>query len=36
MTGPIDSLRIGEGRGHAQYHGRGGRDWIVPVISEDG
>jgi hypothetical protein len=31
MTGPIDSLRIGEGRGYAQYHGNDGRDWIVPV-----
>lgn len=36
MTGPIDSLRVGEGRGYAQYHGRGGRDWIVPVTSEGG
>lgn len=36
MTGPIDSLRVGEGRGYAQYHGRGGRDWIVPVTREEG
>jgi hypothetical protein len=36
MTGPIDSLRIGEGHGYAQYHGRAGRDWIVPVRREDG
>jgi hypothetical protein len=36
MTGPIDSLRVGEGRGYAQYHGREGRDWIVPVTHEDG
>jgi hypothetical protein len=31
MTGPIDSLRVGEGRGYVQYHGNDGRDWIVPV-----
>ncbi|MDQ3724336.1 MAG: hypothetical protein M3335_00355 [Actinomycetota bacterium] len=36
MTGPIDSLRIGEGRGYAQYHGNDGRDWIVPVRKVDG
>ncbi len=36
LTGPIDSLRVGEGRGYVQYHGRGGRDWIVPVTREDG
>jgi hypothetical protein len=34
MTGPIDSLRIGQGRGYAQYHGNDGRDWIVPVTRE--
>jgi hypothetical protein len=36
MTGPIDSLRVGEGRGYAQYHGRAGHDWIVPVTNEEG
>jgi hypothetical protein len=36
LTGPIDSLRVGEGRGYVQYHGRGGRDWIVPVTREEG
>ena len=36
MTGPIDSLRLGQGRGYAQYHGDDGRDWIVPVRSVGG
>jgi hypothetical protein len=36
MTGPIDSLRISQGHGYAQYHGRDGADWIVPVAREDG
>jgi hypothetical protein len=36
LAGPIDSLRIGEGRGFAQYHGREGKDWIVPVDLEHG
>jgi hypothetical protein len=36
MDGPIDSLRLGEGHGYAQYHGNDGLDWIVPVTREDG
>lgn len=36
MDGPIDSLRMGEGHGYAQYHGNDGKDWIVPVMREDG
>jgi hypothetical protein len=36
MTGPIDSLRVGEGRGYVQYHGNDGRDWIIPVRKVDG
>jgi hypothetical protein len=36
MTGPIDSLRVTEGRGFALYHGRGGRDWSLPVDLENG
>ena len=36
LTGPIDSLRVGEGHGYAQYHGRGGEDWIIPVDLENG
>jgi hypothetical protein len=34
MTGPIASLRVGQGHGYGQYHGRGGRDWIVAVRRE--
>jgi hypothetical protein len=34
LSGPIDSLRAGEGHGYAQYHGRDGRDWIVPMDRE--
>jgi hypothetical protein len=36
LDGPIDSLRIREGHGWAQYHGNDGRDWVVPVDKEDG
>ena len=36
LTGPIDSLRIGEGHGYAQYHGNDGHDWVIPVEREDG
>lgn len=36
MDGPIDSLRLGEGHGYAQYHGNDGMDWVVPVTREDG
>jgi len=35
-TGPIDSLRLTRGTGYAQYHGRNGIDWIVPLKKEDG
>lgn len=35
-TGPIDSLRISQKTGYAQYHGRKGIDWIVPLEKEDG
>jgi hypothetical protein len=35
-TGPIDSLRLAQGIGYAQYHGRDGIDWIVPLKKEDG
>jgi hypothetical protein len=36
MTGPIDSLRVGEGQAYAQYHGRQGKDWIVTLEREGG
>lgn len=36
LTGPIDSLRVGEGHGYAQYHGNDGHDWIIAVDREDG
>jgi hypothetical protein len=36
LTGPIDSLRIGEGHGYAQYHGNDGHDWVIAVDREDG
>jgi hypothetical protein len=36
LTGAIDSLRIGEGHGYAQYHGNDGHDWIIPVEREEG
>jgi hypothetical protein len=36
LSGPIDSLRVGEGRGYAQYHGREGIDWVVPMEKEGG
>ena len=35
-TGPIDSLRVSGRKGYAQYHGRKGQDWIVPVEVEGG
>ena len=34
LTGPVDSLRVGEGHGYAQYHGNDGHDWIIPVDRE--
>jgi hypothetical protein len=36
MKGPVASLRVGEGHAYAQYHGKEGRDWIVPLMKEDG
>lgn len=35
-TGPIDSLRLSQGTAYAQYHGRRGVDWFVPLKKEDG
>lgn len=35
-TGPIDSLRVSQGTAYAQYHGRKGVDWIVPLEKEGG
>jgi hypothetical protein len=35
-SGPVVSLRIGEGHGFAQYHGNDGKDWIVFVDREGG
>jgi hypothetical protein len=36
LTGPIDSLRVDEGQGYAQYHGSDGHDWVIPLEREDG
>jgi len=36
LTGPIDSLRVGEGHGYAQYHGNDGHDWVITVEREGG
>lgn len=36
LSGPIDSLRVGEGHGYAQYHGREGKDWVIAVARENG
>ncbi|HET9154119.1 MAG TPA: hypothetical protein VFN85_08385 [Solirubrobacterales bacterium] len=36
LTGPIDSLRVGERHGYAQYHGNDGHDWVITVEREDG
>jgi len=36
LTGRIDSLRVGEGHGYAQYHGDDGHDWVIPVEREEG
>jgi hypothetical protein len=36
LTGPIDSLRVSEGQGFAQYHGNDGHDWVVPLTKENG
>lgn len=36
LTGPIDSLRVGAGHAYAQYHGKGGTDWEIPMDRENG
>lgn len=36
LSGPIDSLRVKGSLAYAQYHGREGTDWIVPMDKEDG
>lgn len=36
LAGPIDSLRVEKKLGWAQYHGRDGKDWIVPVERDNG
>ena len=36
LRGPIDSLRVSEGHGYAQYHGNDGHDWVLPMEMEDG
>lgn len=34
--GPLDSLRVEDGFGYAQYHGSDGKDWVVPVDRDVG
>jgi hypothetical protein len=36
LAGPIDSLRVIEDRGYAQYHGNDGHDWIINLEREGG
>lgn len=36
LSGPIDSLRVSEGLGYAQYHGNDGHDWVIGMNREDG
>lgn len=37
MTGPIDAFRINQGlNGFAFYHGTGARDYVIPMIDQDG
>jgi hypothetical protein len=36
LSGPIDSLRVSEGHGYAQYHGNDGHDWVIGVGRENG
>jgi hypothetical protein len=36
LTGPIDSLRVRDGHGYAQYHGSDGHDWVISMDKEDG
>lgn len=36
LSGPIDSMRVSEGHGYAQYHGNDGHDWIISLDKERG
>jgi len=36
FSGKVPSLRVEGKTAWAQYHGRDGKDWIVPVAKEDG
>lgn len=36
LAGPIDSLRVDQGKGYAQYHGNDGHDWVITVEREGG
>lgn len=36
LAGPIDSLRVNEQQGYAQYHGNDGHDWVITVEREGG
>ena len=36
LDGPIDSLRVKEGQGYAQYHGLENKDYVVAMQKEDG
>lgn len=36
LSGPIDSLRVSEGLGYAQYHGNDGHDWVISMNRENG
>jgi hypothetical protein len=36
LSGQIDSFRVREGKGYAQYHGNDGKDWIVPMNKFEG
>jgi hypothetical protein len=35
MDGPIDTLRVAGNRGFALYHGKGGKDYAMPMKKED-
>jgi hypothetical protein len=36
LTGPIDALRTDGSRGYALYHGKEGKDYVMPMTVEDG
>lgn len=36
LSGPIDSLRVNGNLAYAQYHGRDGIDWVIPMEKEGG